>query len=118
MRQESESRLFDHLGTCGVSLISVDLNASGCFIIVDGSDLERLIAAARFHNVSIRVPYECGRPQRSRSQRVALPSLTKILQAFNQGNVRVMYLVADPVQGDVRAADQHGPSAMRILHEQ
>jgi hypothetical protein len=116
-RQEAESGLIDHLGSCGISLKSVDLNASGCYIIVHGSDLERLKAAVRLYNVAVRVRDECGRLSlRRRGQWATFPSLTSILSAFHRRSIRVMYLFAGPAQIDVLVADQQIPSAMRILH--
>jgi aspartokinase len=110
-KRHCEQSLLEHLTTAGVSFAAVTINSEGCSFIIDSRDEPRFNTAVHELNVAVKLHDHCARVALTRTPTDwPLPSLGRVMQAFDREGIDVVHLASDEsaltVLVDERDADR------------
>ena len=109
--------IVDRLRDLDVGVRSIEINAAGCFVVVDSQDVARVHIAARPFNLAVRLHEECGlivlHADRKQSP---LPLLHDVIAAFHRERIEIVHVAASGADLSV-LVDEDDVAAAMILME-
>jgi aspartokinase len=97
-RRHCERSVMEHLTSAGIMLEAVAIGSDGCSFIIDSRDRTRFTAEihALHLNVCVKLHDRCARVALTRTATDwPLPSLGRIMQAFDDEGIDVVHLTSD-----------------------
>lgn len=95
-RRHCERSVMEHLMTSGITLEAIAIDSDGCSFIIDSRDGPRFAAALNELNVAVKVHDRCARVALTRTATDwPLPSLGRVMAAFDTEAVDVVHLTSD-----------------------
>ena len=115
-RQLGESALVDRLRDLDVGVRSIEINAAGCFVVVDSQDVARVHIAARPFNLAVRLHEECGMiVLHGDGKRSPLPLLHDVIAAFHDARITIVHVAASGVDLSVLVDESDVDAAMLLM---
>ena len=92
-RQLGEFGLVDRLEELDVHVRSIEINAAGCFVVIDSQDVARLHIAARPFNLAVRMHEQCGLiVMRGDARSSMLPVLRDVISMFHRARLGIVHV--------------------------
>ena len=109
-KRHCERSVIENLTASGITLEAAEITADGCSFIIDSRDGTRFTSAIHGLNVAVKLQDRCARIALTRTGTDwPLPSLGRVMEAFDQQGIDVVHLTSDAtamtVLVDEREAD-------------
>jgi hypothetical protein len=115
-RRHCERALMEHLIASGITLEAVVINDDGCSFIIDGRDEARFAKSIGELNVAVKFHEHCARIALTRSATDwPLPSLSSVMEAFDDEGVDVVNLTSDAATLTVLVEEPLADRVVQIL---